>query len=418
MLRRPTGTRPGPARSISLADGGAAANFCAANRDFAKCPFYHILLVKTSLHSQDPKRTLFSRARSLLPPPLPPLQLPDLSRYDAFSWLGANVDGGKLSVSSAAWAATWPAVARAQQDVGMRRIGVLMNFAEDDLEGQSRVAAFSQALETFGWTVGRNLQIDVRWGAADAESHRRSTAELVALAPDVMLASAESSRDGDTADGLRRTGRVCRRVRPRRSGIRRQSGAAGWQIDRFYPFEYGLSAKWLELLKELVPRVSRVAVLRNPAIASGPGQLGALQAAASSLGVELRQIDVRNADELERALNSFVRGTNDGLIATGGGSAVQRKLIVALAARHRLPAIYPYRYFVADGGLMSYGPDLVDQYRQAADYVSRILQGEKPAALAVQASTRYRLIINLKTAKAIGITVPISLLSRADEVIE
>ncbi|HYJ43115.1 MAG TPA: ABC transporter substrate-binding protein [Xanthobacteraceae bacterium] len=293
-----------------------------------------------------------------------------------------------------------------------------MNFAENDLEGQSRVAAFSQALETFGWTVGRNLQIDVRWGAVDAESQRRSAAELVALAPDIILASASPAVMAvqQTAYG----GPVVFVVvsDPVGAGFVDNLARPGGKVTGFTQFEYGLSAKWLELLKELVPRVSRVAVIRNPAIASGPGQLGALQAAASSLGVELRPIDVRNADELERALNSFVRGTNDGLVATGGGIAVQRKLIVALAARHRLPAIYPYRYFVADGGLMSYGPDLVDQYRQAADYVSRILQGEKPADLPVQASTRHRLIINLKTAKALGITVPPTLLARADEVIE
>jgi putative tryptophan/tyrosine transport system substrate-binding protein len=315
-------------------------------------------------------------------------------------------------------AAAWPLAARAQQSDRPRRVGVLMNFAEDDLEGQSRVAAFLQALQTFGWTVGHNLQIDVRWGAADAESHRRNAAELVALAPDVMLASASPAVMAiqQTSYG----GPVVFVVvsDPVGGGFVDNLARPGGNVTGFTQFEYGLSAKWLELLKEFVPRVSRVAVIRNPAIASGPGQLGALQAVAPSLGVELRPVDVRNASELERALNSFARSGGDGLIATGGGIAVQRKLIVTLAARYRLPTIYPYRYFVADGGLMSYGPDLVDQYRQAADYVNRVLQGEKPAALPVQATTKHRLIINLQTAKALGLEVPPSLLARADEVIE
>ena len=315
-------------------------------------------------------------------------------------------------------AAAWPLAAGAQRSDRPRRVGVLMNFAEDDLEGQSRVAAFSQALQTFGWTVGHNLQIAVRWGGADAESYRRNAAELVALAPDVILASASPAVMAiqQTAYG----GPVVFVVvsDPVGGGFVDNLARPGRNVTGFTQFEYGLSAKWLELLKEFVPRVSRVAVIRNPAIAAGPGQLGALQAVAPSLGVELRPVDVRNASELERALNSFVRSGGDGLIATGGGIAVQRKLIVTLAARYRLPTIYPYRYFVADGGLMSYGPDLVDQYRQAADYVNRVLQGEKPAALPVQASTKHRLIINLKTAKALGLEVPPTLLARADEVIE
>jgi putative ABC transport system substrate-binding protein len=315
-------------------------------------------------------------------------------------------------------AVVWPLTARAQHASEIRRIGVLMNFAESDLEGQSRVTAFSNSLQTLGWKVGHNLQIDVRWGGGDAESYRQKAAELVAFAPDVILASASPAVMAIQQTVY--TGPVVFVVvsDPVGAGFVDSMARPNGNLTGFTQFEYGLSAKWLELLKELVPRVSRVAVIRNPAIASGPGQLGALQAVAPSLGVELRPLDVRNASELERALNSFVRSGGNGLIATGGGIAVQRKLIVALAARHQLPTIYPYRYFVADGGLMSYGPDLIDQYRQAADYVNRILRGQTPADLPVQASTKYRLVINTNTAKALGLTVPPTLLARTDEVIE
>jgi putative ABC transport system substrate-binding protein len=322
-----------------------------------------------------------------------------------------------LRISGGA-AVTWPFAAHAQQAATVRRLGVLMNIAEDDREGQSRIVALSQALQTFGWTVGQNLQMDVRWGGSDAESYRRKAAELVALAPDVMLASASPPVMAIQQAAYGGPVVFVGVADPVGAGFVDNLARPGGNVTGFTQFEYGLSAKWLELLRELVPRVSRVAVIRNPAIASGPGQLGALQAVASSLGVELRPVDVRNASELERALNAFVQSGGDGLVATGGGVAVQRRLIVTLAARHRLPAIYPYRYYVVDGGLMSYGPDLLDHYRQAAGYINRILQGETPAALPVQASIKHQLVINLQTAKTLGLTVPPSLLARADEVIE
>ena len=315
-------------------------------------------------------------------------------------------------------AAAWPLAVRAQQGERVRRIAVLMNLIAGDAEGQSRVTAFLQRMQELGWSADRNMRIDIRWAGNDDERHRRYAAELAALAPDVFLASASPA--------VMALQQVASTVPIVFVGVSDPIGAAfvdtmarpGGRITGFTQFEYGISAKWLEILKEIAPRVTRVAVLRNPAIASGSGQLGALQAVAPSLGVELRPIDVRNAEEIERAVAAFVRGANDGLIVTGGGSAVHRKLIVSVAARRQLPAVYPYRYYAASGGLISYGPDLVDQFRQAAGYVDRILKGEKPGDLLVQAATKYVLVINLKTAKALGLEVPPTLLARADEVIE
>jgi putative ABC transport system substrate-binding protein len=315
-------------------------------------------------------------------------------------------------------AAAWPLAARAQQRERMRRIGVLMNLIADDAEGQSRIGAFLQRMQELGWSADRNMRIDIRWAGNDNELHRRYAAELAALAPDVFLASASPA--------VMALQQVTSTVPIVFVVVSDPVGAAfvdsmarpGGRITGFTQFEYGISAKWLELLKEIAPRVMRVAVLRNPAIASGSGQLGALQAVAPSLGVELRPVDVRNAEEIERAVAAFIRGANDGLIVTGGGSAVHRKLIVSIAARHKLPAVYPYRYYAASGGLLAYGPDLVDQFRQAAGYIDRILKGEKPGDLPVQAATKYELVINLKTAKALGLEVPPTLLTRADEVIE
>jgi putative ABC transport system substrate-binding protein len=314
--------------------------------------------------------------------------------------------------------AAWPLAARAQRSDRMRRIGVLMNLAADDAEGQSRVAAFLQGMRELGWNSDRNMRIDIRWAGNDNERHRRYAAELAAFAPDVFLASASPA--------VMALQQVASTVPIVFVGVSDPVGAAfvdsmarpGGRITGFTQFEYGISAKWLEILKEIAPRVTRVAVLRNPAIASGSGHLGALQAVAPSLGVELRPVDVRNAEEIERAVAAFVRGANDGLIVTGGGSPVHRKLIVSVAARHQLPAVYPFRYYAASDGLISYGPDLVDQLRQAAGYIDRILKGEKPSDLPVQAATKYELVINLKTAKALGLEIPPTLLARADEVIE
>jgi putative ABC transport system substrate-binding protein len=315
-------------------------------------------------------------------------------------------------------AAAWPLAARAQQGERVRRIAVLMNLIADDAEGQSRIGAFLQRMQELGWSADRNMRIDIRWAGNDNELHRRYAAELAALAPDVFLASASPA--------VMALQQVTSTVPIVFVVVSDPVGAAfvdsmarpGGRITGFTQFEYGISAKWLELLKEIAPRVMRVAVLRNPAIASGSGQLGALQAVAPSLGVELRPVDVRNAEEIERAVAAFLRGANDGLIVTGGGSAVHRKLIVSIAARHKLPAVYPYRYYAGTGGLITYGPDLVDQFRLAAGYVDRILKGEKPGDLPVQAATKFELVINLKTAKALRLDVPPTLLARADEVIE
>jgi putative ABC transport system substrate-binding protein len=314
-------------------------------------------------------------------------------------------------------AAALPLGARAQQGERVRRIAVLMNLSEDDAEGQSRIAAFLQAMRELGWSADR-MRVDIRWAGNDNERHRRYAAELAAFAPDVFLASASPA--------VMALQQVASTVPIVFVGVSDPVGAAfvdsmarpGGRITGFTQFEYGISAKWLEILKEIAPRVTRVAVLRNPAIASGSGHLGALQAVAPSLGVELRPVDVRSAEEIDRAVAAFVRGATDGLIVTGGGSPVHRKLIVSVAARHQLPAVYPFRYYAATGGLISYGPDLVDQLPQAAGYIDRILKGEKPGDLPVQAATKYELVINLKTAKALGLMIPPTLLARADEVIE
>ena len=316
-------------------------------------------------------------------------------------------------------AVAWPLAARAQQPERMRRIGVLMSVAADDPEGQARVAAFVQGLQQLGWIDDRNVRIDTRWGAGDADRYRRYAAELVALAPDVILASG-----GSVVGALRQATRTVPIVftqtpDPVGAGFVESLAMPGGNATGFTLFEYGISGKWLELLKEIAPRVTRAAVLRDPAIAQGSGQLGAIQSAAPSFGVELRPVDVRDAGEIERAVTAFARGSNGGLIVTGSGLAiVHRDLIVTLAARHKLPTVYPARLFVTGGGLISYGPGSIEPHRRAAGYVDRILKGEKPADLPVQAPTKYELVINLKTAKALGLEVPAMLLARADEVIE
>ena len=322
-------------------------------------------------------------------------------------------------ISLVGGAAAWPLTARAQQGGRMGRIGVLVSRAEDDPEGQALVAAFVQTLQSLGWTTGRDVQIDIRWGAADAASSRRYAAEMVALAPDVIL-TASSAATVAMQEATRTLPIVFVNVTdPVGAGYVASLARPGGNVTGFTFVEYGMSGKWLELLKEIAPRVTRVAILRDPTLAAGIGQLGAIQSVAPSFRVEASPIDVRNADEIEHAITDFARTANGGLIVIANPVAlVHRKLIVTLAAQHRLPTVYFLRVFVRDGGLISYGPDPVAPYGQAARYVDRILKGEKPADLPVQAPTKNELVLNLKTAKALGLTVPPSILSRADEVIE
>ena len=299
------------------------------------------------------------------------------------------------------------------------RIGVFMPLAEDDLVGQARIAAFLQGLQHTGWTDGGNVRIDYRWSAGDDEGVRKYAAELVALAPDVILATG-SATVGALLQATRTIPIVFPiAVDPVGAGFVESLARPGGNATGFLLFEYGISGKWLELLKEIAPKLKRVAILRDPSIAAGSGQLGAIQSVAPSLGVELSPFGVRDGGEIERAIDAFARVPNSGLIVTGTPLAtVHRDLIITLAVRHKLPAVYYDRLFVSAGGLISYGPDILDQYRRAAAYVDRILRGEKPADLPVQAPTKYELVINLKTAKDLGLTLPDSLLARADEVIE
>jgi len=314
--------------------------------------------------------------------------------------------------------AAWPLAARAQQAERMRRIGILMVLA-DDPEGQARLAAFSRGLAALGWSDGRNVRIDTRWGAGDADRIRRYATELVALTPDVILA-AGGAAVGPLLQATRTVPIVFTGTPdPVGAGFVASLARPGGNATGFTQFEFGISAKWLELLKEIAPRVSRVAVLRDATISAGIGQLGAIQSVAPSLGVELTSIDVRDATEIERAVTAFARGSNGGLIVlSSAAGVVHRELIIMLSSQHRLPAVYPQRTFVAGGGLLSYGPDTVDQVRLAVGYVDRILKGEKAADLPVQEATKHELVINLKTAKALGIEVPPMLLARADEVLE
>jgi putative ABC transport system substrate-binding protein len=314
-------------------------------------------------------------------------------------------------------AAAGPLAARAQQAERMRRIGVLMNLAADDAEGQGRVAAFQQALQELGWTDGRNVRIDYRWAAGDTGRFRRYAEELLALAPDVVLASATPS-----VQALQQATRAVPIVfanvgDPVAAGIVDSLARPGGNVTGFSYFEFGFGAKWLELLKEIAPRARRVAVLRDLTV--GTAQLSAIQAVAPSFNVELSVVGVRDASEIERSVTAFARSSNGGMIVTASTSAVvHRNLITMLAARHGLPAVYSFRYFVIAGGLISYGPDTIDPLRRAAGYVDRILKGEKPADLPVQAPVKYELVINLKTAKALGLDVPATVLARADEVVE
>jgi len=294
-----------------------------------------------------------------------------------------------------------------------------MNTTADDPEGQARIAALHQGLQERGWTLGRNARIDVRWGAFDADSSRHYATELVALAPEVIVASASAAMGA--LQQMRTVPPIVfvSIIDPVGAGFVERLARPGGNVTGFALFEYSLSAKWLELLKEIAPGVTRAAVLRDTTVGSGVGQYAIIQAMAPSFGVELRPIDLRNPGEIERGVVAFAREPNGGLIIVGAPPGlVHRDLIITLAARHRLPPVYPYPYFAHSGGLVSYGPDAVSHFRLAAGYVDRILKGEKPGDLPVQAPTKYELVINLKTAKALGIEIPPTLLARADEVIE
>ena len=317
-------------------------------------------------------------------------------------------------------AATWPIALRAQQGERVRRIGVLMASTLDDPESQARIAAFQQSLQQLGWIDGRNVSIDTRWATTNPDDIRRHAAELAALTPDVILAGTGTATVAPLLQATRTVPIVFALViDPVGAGFVDSLARPGGNATGFTVFEYGMSGKWLELLKQLSPAVTRAAVLRDPTIASGIGQFAAVQAVAPSLGVDLSAVDVRDAGEIERAITAFARSSNAGLIVTANALATRhRELIITLAAQHRLPAVYPYRRFVDDGGLVSYGPDFVDQYRQAAGYIDRVLKGEKPAEMPVQAPIKYGIVINLKTIKSLGLTVPPAVLARADEAIE
>ena len=314
---------------------------------------------------------------------------------------------------------TLPLTARAQQPERMRRIGLLAHLAADDSLMQTRVAAFLQGLQQSGWAVGRNLRIDFRWAAGNPANIPKFAAEMAALSPDVVLASTSL-----VVAALQQTTRsipvvFVQVIDPVGGGFVDSLARPGRNATGFMNFEYGLSGKWLELLKQTAPGITRVGVIRDPAIAAGTGQLGAIQGVAPSFGVELVPISLHDTAELERGIADFVRGPSDGLVVTASPLAiVHREAIVTLATRHKLPAVYFERSFVTNGGLISYGPDLVEQWRGAASYVDRILRGEKPADLPVQAPTKYELVINLKAAKSLDLTIPPALLGRADEVIE
>jgi putative tryptophan/tyrosine transport system substrate-binding protein len=315
-------------------------------------------------------------------------------------------------------AAVWPLAARGQQDQRVRRIGVLSSLAENDPESVARRPAFEQALKALGWTNGSNLRVDYRWSADDADRGRKYAAELVALAPDVILTSGNFA----LVPMMQATRTIpivfTQGVDPVGAGFVQSLARPGGNITGFTQFEYSLAAKWLELLKQIAPHVTRAAVIRDPTRGPGIGQFAVVQAIAPLLGMELSPINAHDVSEMEREIAAFAHSPNGGLVVTVGGTATHRDLIIALAAKHRLPAVYPYPYFASGGGLMSYGPDTIEQYRRAAAYVDRILKGEKPADLPVQAPTKYELVINLRTAKALGLTVPPTFLARTDQVIE
>jgi putative tryptophan/tyrosine transport system substrate-binding protein len=316
-------------------------------------------------------------------------------------------------------AAAWPLAARAQQSLQLRRVGALLNFPSDDPEGKLRLATFTQTMQRAGWIEGSNLRIEARWAADHADLYSRYSEELVALKPDVLLAGASPS-----VAALQQVSRAvpivfANVIDPVGAGFLATLARPGGNTTGFTAFEYSLSGKWLELLKDIAPKVTRVAVLRNPALAAGIGQFAAIQSAASAFGVELSVVDLRDAGEIEHALSTLAQERNASLIVTADASAVtNRELIISLATRYRLPNVYAFREYPASGGLASYGPVPADSFARAASYVDRILKGEKPADLPVQAPTKYALVINLKTAKALGLELPAAVIARADEVIE
>jgi putative ABC transport system substrate-binding protein len=330
-----------------------------------------------------------------------------MRRRDFFSFIGSGA------------AAALPLSASAQQSKPMRRVAALMPYSANDPEAKDRNTAFLQGLQQLGWTVGQNVQIDYRWSADSEDDTRKFAAELVALAPDVIFASGSSA-----VEPLRRATRTVPIVfvqvaDPVGAGFVSSLARPGGNVTGFSPFDYTLAAKWLALLKEIAPKTTRAAVLRDPATTSGIGQWATIQSVSSSVSIEVSPVSVVDAGELESALAAFARRPNGGMIVTGSPLIiVRRDLIIALAAQYRLPAVYNDRYLVAAGGLISYGPNQVEQFRLAATYVDRILKGEKPADLPVQTAAIYELVINLKSAKALGLDVPSSLLARADEVIE
>jgi len=347
-----------------------------------------------------------------------PLSVSVLSRYDALQTTGASMKRREFITLLGGAAAAWPLAARAQQPERVRRIGVLFSLAEDDAESVARRAAFEQALKALGWINGGNLRIDYRWAGGDAELIRKSVAELVASAPDVIVSSGSLTAGPMARATLNIPIVFLQVIDPVGSGLVESMAQPGGNVTGFMQFEYSLAGKWLELLKELAPNLTRVAVLRDATSAPGIGQFAVIQAMAPPHRVELSPINASDPAEMERGIAAIARTPNAGLIVTVGRTAVRRDLIVAAAAKHGLPAIYPYRYYASDGGLISYGPVTIEPYLRAAGYVDRIFKGEKPANLPVQAPTKYHLAINLKTAKALGLTVPPSLLARADEVIE
>jgi putative tryptophan/tyrosine transport system substrate-binding protein len=333
-------------------------------------------------------------------------------------WLG-GIMKRRAFIAALGGAAAWPLMARAQQPEQVRRIGVLLPFVVDDPEGRARIAAFLQGLQQSGWTDGRNVRIDIHWSVGNANEARRYVAESMVPAPDVILATG-SPATGALLEATRNVPIVfVNVVDPVGAGFVDNLSRPGGNATGFTLFEYGTSGKGLELLKEIAPHMTRAAVVRDPSVAAGSGQLGAIQSVAPSFGVELIPVGARDVDEFERAIAAFARSPNGGMIVTSSAwSVTHRDLIIRLAALHKLPAIHFQPRFVTDGGLISYAADFIDQFRRAAGYVDRILKGEKPADLPVQAPTKYELAINLKTAKALGLNVPQSLLARADEVIE
>jgi len=311
-----------------------------------------------------------------------------------------------------------PVVASAQQPERMRQIGVLIAIAEADPEAQVRVKAFGEGLQALGWIDGQNIRVEFRFAGGSAERARTLAAELIRSGADVIVANSSP-----VLSAVQRESRTIPTVMvnvadPVGAGFVQSLARPGGNATGFTNFEYSMSGKWVELLKQIAPGLTRATVLRDPTAAAGIGQFVGIQSVAQALGVELSPVGVHDAEEIERGVTAFARSGNGGLIVTAGGTAFRRDLIIKLASRHKLPAVYPFRYYVKDGGLISYGPDTLDPIRRAAVYVDRILKGEKPADLPVQAPTKYQLVINLKTAKSLGITVPHSLLSRADEVIE